>query len=247
MYKYVDFTQLEGFPFTQDTLKFLQESYREEFAAIAGFMGDNVIMSGVADLGADWGDGWVCIAGELLPFVGGTKAAQIVIEETTAAKVFGDGSSKDVWITRVAKSGVAGGTDHTSFVRLDTLKAMMANNWVTTARINDLAVTTAKIADASVTDTKVTSRVFARRSELAADFNDATQSTIEFATGAAANPPSAGGTKHFLVFNTIGSTNGSINQMAVQVAGTGIGNIYNRLFTAGFPGSWGGWTLINNP
>jgi hypothetical protein len=122
MYKRIDFTQLEGLPLTQNTLNFLQESYRDEFAAFAGWAGDYVILSGVADLGANWGDGWVCIAGELLPFVGGVKAAQVVIEETVVAKVYGDGSSKDAWYTRVAKSGVAGGVLHTAFTRVRTLK-----------------------------------------------------------------------------------------------------------------------------
>jgi hypothetical protein len=122
MYKFIDFTQLEGLPLTQNTLKFLQESYRDEFAALAAFAGDYVILSGVADLGADWGNGWVCINGELLPFVGGTKAAQIIIEETVVGKLFGDGSTKNVWFTRVAKSGVAGGTLHTAFTRVRTLK-----------------------------------------------------------------------------------------------------------------------------
>ena len=124
MYKNVDFTQLEGLPLTQNTLKFLQESYRDSFAGLADFAGDYVIMSGVDDLGANWGDGWVAIDGELLPFVGGTKAAQIVIEETTVAKLFADGNSRDVWYTRVAKSGVTGGVDHTSFTRMSTLKTL---------------------------------------------------------------------------------------------------------------------------
>lgn len=128
MYKHVDFTQLEGLPLTQNTLKFLQESYRDAFAGLAAFAGDYVILSGVADLGANWGDGWVAINGEILPFVGGTKAAQIVIEETVVAKLFADGNSRNAWYTRVAKSGVIGGVDHTSFTRMSTLKTLQTRS-----------------------------------------------------------------------------------------------------------------------
>jgi hypothetical protein len=127
MYKKIDFTQLEGFPLTQDTLAELQKSYRDTFGGLAFFLGDYVIVSGVADLGASYGDGWVAINGELLPFVGGVKAAQIIIEETVVSKQFADANSKPVWYTRVAKCGVAGGTTVATFVRLSSIKQIMAN------------------------------------------------------------------------------------------------------------------------
>lgn len=121
MYKYIDFTQLEGLPLTQNTLKLLQDGYRETVVGIATLLGDNVIISGVADLGANYGDGWVVIGGELLPFIGGVKADYIVTETTATGKIYADGATRNAWYTKVAKSGVAGGVLHTSFVRLDTL------------------------------------------------------------------------------------------------------------------------------
>lgn len=127
MYKRIDFTQLEGLPLTQDTMQFLQSSYRDALSGIAQLLGDYVIVAGVADQGANWGDGWVAINGELLPFVGGVKASQIVIEQTIVAKQYSDGTSRNAWYTRVAKNGVTGGTPFSSFVRLDTIKQIIAN------------------------------------------------------------------------------------------------------------------------
>jgi len=127
MYKRIDFTQLEGLPLTQNTLKFLQDGYRDTVVGIASVLGDFVIVSGVADLGANYGDGWVIYNGELLPFVGGVKAAQVVTEETAVGKIYGDGATRNAWFTKVAKSGVAGGTPHANFVRLYTLAEVKAD------------------------------------------------------------------------------------------------------------------------
>jgi len=120
MNKYIDFTKLEGLATYQDTLAFLQESYRGAFAGIAASFGNHVIISGVADLGANWGDGWVVIDGELLPFAGGLKAAQVIVEELTDTEVFGDDSIQTVYFTKRAKCASAGGTDMVDFVRLST-------------------------------------------------------------------------------------------------------------------------------
>ncbi len=125
---YIDFTQLEGLPLKQNTLKFLQDTWVATFTGLADFIGDNVIISGVADLGANYGDGWVIIDGEVLPFVGGVKADYVVIEETPAGKIFFDGIERDVWLTRVAKSGAVPGVAHADMVRLDTLKDIQAKN-----------------------------------------------------------------------------------------------------------------------
>lgn len=124
MHKRVDLTLLEGINFTQDLLDYMQSSYKEALAAFAISQGDNVIMSGVVDEGATYSNGWVVIAGEVLPFVGGLKAAKIIIEQTIAQEQFDDGSSKNVYYTRVAKCASAGGTDFTAFVRLPTIKAI---------------------------------------------------------------------------------------------------------------------------
>lgn len=109
---------------TQETLDFLQTSYRDTFTGIAALLGDLVIVTGVTDLGADYSDGWVCISGEILPFIGGTKAANIIVEEIVTQKTFADAVDRDAWYERHAKCASSGGNPVASFVRLQTIKSL---------------------------------------------------------------------------------------------------------------------------
>jgi hypothetical protein len=127
MYKRIDFTQLEGLGFTQDTLDFLQASYRDSFAGLAAFLGDFVIVTGVIDEGATYSNGWVAINGQLLPFAGGLKASRIIVDEVVTTELFEDGSTKNVYYVRTAKLASSGGTLFTSFVRLSTVKQIISD------------------------------------------------------------------------------------------------------------------------
>lgn len=127
MYKRIDLTQLEGIAVTQDTLEFLQSSYRDAFGPLATVLGDFVIVSGVNDTGTHYTNGWVAINGELLPFVGGLKTSQIIIEEETGNEGYADGSNKTVYFIRRAKLASSGGTAVAAFTRLNTLKQIMAD------------------------------------------------------------------------------------------------------------------------
>ena len=133
MNRRIDFNQLGGFPISQNSLAFLQQSFRDAFAGLAAYFGDYVILSGVADLGANYGDGWMAINGELVPFVGGTKASNVVITESVASKLFADGNTKNVWYTRTASCASSGGTPFTSFTRLSGAKNDQLN---LTAEVN---------------------------------------------------------------------------------------------------------------
>ena len=122
MYQRIDFSKIDGYPLTQDTLDFMQKSYRDAIAAMAGLMGNLVIVSGVADLGANWGDGWVVMNGELLPFVGGVKAARVIVEEITGTETFANASVQTVLYTRRARLASVGGDAFADFVRLTNMK-----------------------------------------------------------------------------------------------------------------------------
>lgn len=139
MNKRIDFTKLEGLAVYQDTLDFMQTSYREALAAIAALCGPYVIVVGVLDEGATYSNGWVCINGELLPFAGGLKNDQIIIEELTDTEVFGDDTVNTVYYTRRAKCGVAGGVDFVDFVRLNTIAATQINLATLTTTVASLA------------------------------------------------------------------------------------------------------------
>ena len=76
--------QAGGFPLTTETLNFLQNTYKI-FNAISG--------------------GVVAIEGELYPFEGTTIGATVFIKETQIPQTFEDGSSKNVYIQKVATFG----------------------------------------------------------------------------------------------------------------------------------------------
>ncbi|MDE3185291.1 MAG: hypothetical protein KGM16_17905 [Bacteroidota bacterium] len=106
----IDLTQLGGFPLEQDTLKFMQDNAADAFSAIAKLCGDKTILTGVVKTGSLVSDGWIAYGGELIKFVGGNYAAQVVISETAAVDqaLFEDGSTKDVYFTKIATCGAAG-------------------------------------------------------------------------------------------------------------------------------------------
>jgi hypothetical protein len=124
MYKRLKLDELEGLQFTQDTLDFMQQSYRDAFAGLSLFLGDFVIVTGVIASGGNYSNGWVAINGELLPFVGGLIAPNIIIEEIDGTEEFADGSNKNVRFIRQAKSANTGGTPIANFVRLKSVKVL---------------------------------------------------------------------------------------------------------------------------
>lgn len=124
MYKRIDFTKLEGIAIYQDTLDFLQTSYRDAISAIAKAFGSRVIVTGVTDQGATYSDGWVVIEGELMPFTGGLKTDRIIVEQLKDTEIFADGNKHTVYYTSVAKLGVTGGYPISEFIRVDTMSAI---------------------------------------------------------------------------------------------------------------------------
>lgn len=96
--------QAGGFPLTTETLNFIQNTYKI-FNAISGLTGDLAIVSGCQQVGNTISDGVVCIEGELYPFEGNTIGTTVFIKETPTPQTFEDGSSKNVYIQKVATFG----------------------------------------------------------------------------------------------------------------------------------------------
>ena len=59
MNKQIDLLNLGGFPFEQNTLKFLQESYTGALGALAKLCGDKTILHGVEVNGSNVTAGWI--------------------------------------------------------------------------------------------------------------------------------------------------------------------------------------------
>lgn len=124
MNKRIDFSFNGGFPATQFMTKFMQDSFREAFGAIASLIGDKVILQGVEEIGGQVTNGWICVGGELMPFTGGPLIAgvAIAITETPASRVFDDGNTNDVYFTKEAAFGTPGNFPYTDLKRVDTIK-----------------------------------------------------------------------------------------------------------------------------
>ena len=132
MNKRIDLTNLGGFPLGEDTLDFMQQSYRDAFKAMASLCGDKSILTGVVVAIGAVSDGWISYGGELIPFVGGAAADQVVIQELPALvkSIFNDGASRDVYFTKFASCGVLGNFPFSDLKRIKTL--------VTPTSYNDL-------------------------------------------------------------------------------------------------------------
>lgn len=124
MNKRVKLDNLGGFPFTQDTLKFMQDSYRDAFKAIAAMLGDKVIVTGVVNVAGVLSNGWITYQGELIPFVGGAATAGVVIQETATSEVYEDLVNKEVYFTKVAFCGGPQTFPFADLKPLDTILGM---------------------------------------------------------------------------------------------------------------------------
>ncbi len=125
MNKKIDYSNLGGFPLTQDVLAFMQDSYRDVLSAIARLCGNKVIVYGVTVAGANVSDGWLVINGEFIPFVGGNLGTQVLVSETGTPLTFEDASVPNVLFTKTATTGAIGGFPFSDLVRLPTLAAQM--------------------------------------------------------------------------------------------------------------------------
>lgn len=115
-------THLGGLPLTQERIDFLQQSYLSAFAAIAKLCGDKTILQGVETVGVNVTDGWISYNGELIPFLGGSIADDVVITTTPTPFTFGDASVHDVEFTKVATCGPVGAFPFADLVTLLSLR-----------------------------------------------------------------------------------------------------------------------------
>ncbi len=123
MNKVEQLTNLGGFPMTQYTLDFMQQSYRNALASLARLVGEAVIVAGMEESGDTVADGWISYNGELLPFTGGPRLSTWIVEEVTEDRVFADQVSRTVYFTRSARFA-AGGIPYANLQRIGALSAM---------------------------------------------------------------------------------------------------------------------------
>lgn len=107
----IDYNQTGGFPLSTQILDAAQEAYAtfNQYGYLAG--NNMVIITGCEPAaGGAVTDGFVAINGELLPFVGTTETADVIIVESADARGFEDGNVKPVIYTRYATFGSGAGS-----------------------------------------------------------------------------------------------------------------------------------------
>lgn len=127
MHKSLDLTKLGGVYAYQDSLKFMQEGYGGALDGLAAGLGNKFVLSGCVDSGAAVTDGWVCINGEIMPFVGGAMPGtpKVLVTTTITKELYDDGLEKDFYTSKVASLVSVGDFDYVELQRLPGIKGIM--------------------------------------------------------------------------------------------------------------------------
>lgn len=139
MSKRINFNNTGGHPIDTNMLALMQDAYKGPLFALSMLLGNKVIVSGVVvDMNAQTvSDGWICVDGELLPFVGGNITVDaitgeileyVALTETAVALVFEDGQTHDTEFTKSAALSVSAGQFlFKELIRLDSFKTIQEN------------------------------------------------------------------------------------------------------------------------
>ncbi|GIZ15275.1 phage tail protein [Capnocytophaga catalasegens] len=120
----INFNQTGGFPLDTDILQFMQTAY-DMFNSLGELAGNLAIVKGCELTGNTVANGVVYIAGELLPFRGGTISEKIVVREEKRSLPFEDGETKEVETIRYATFGNGATTyNWADFKRINPLREL---------------------------------------------------------------------------------------------------------------------------
>lgn len=107
MHKNINFSELAGLPFDQQTLEFMQSAYSELSGCLAAMIGDNVIVAGCIVSGNSVSAGWIITGGQLLPFVASETGVleTFIIQEAVTSLIFENAQQKQIEFSRFAQFG----------------------------------------------------------------------------------------------------------------------------------------------
>lgn len=145
----IDLFKYPRFPLSSETIDFMQ-SMSVLIAKLAGLGGSNYILSGCVETGSNVSSGVVVIAGEILPFAGGTKTTYVVIEETKRSVTAESQVYADIYTSRVCRFG--SGTVQIEWVTISRVPDILT---VSTGLAELLAAFNAHVADHRVVWSKV--------------------------------------------------------------------------------------------
>jgi microcystin-dependent protein len=143
MFQNLDFSKAGGFPLTQKTMSFVQNSYNKVLEALARSIGNYVIISGVTEISPNvFTNGWITYDNKIVPFAGGNELNFIKLVQTNGSEIFNNGNIYQVSIEYTAVFDGAGGAVFNSFQRLSLteLKTMIDNTYTLAANAYNLAL-----------------------------------------------------------------------------------------------------------
>lgn len=115
-----------GLQFYQNTLHYMQSGINQALVGVCKALGNVVIVSGCEIVAGNISAGVMVINDEVLQFAGGTNLGFVQVQETVTNKVYKDGISRPLYISRTAIPA-ASGTAIGDFVRLKTLKQLSSD------------------------------------------------------------------------------------------------------------------------
>lgn len=236
-------------PFNKASLEHIQEAFQEVFTSfLKQFTEDTANyfrLHGLVDSDGsatawDISAGAVYFNGEVFQvdaFVGTDPSDVPVLTLSTTYRA-GDpvkfSDNNDFNVHEIRKMVITLGAPGSGDVNFTSLQ-QFGQSWVTGPRI----------ASNAVDSTKVNSTIFAGDVYNHTDDLDTfANGKIQFVTGAAPNAPVAGGGNQFMIVTFKADTNGSVSNLAIQVAGAGAGDIYYRTKPA--LGSFTAWGAAIN-
>jgi hypothetical protein len=122
----IDLNKQGGLPVTQNAIAYMQEGFSQSIGALTALAGNLVILSGCEDGNGLLGDGWVIIAGEVLPFRKSAKQSYIVVTTERTEITYETGVKHNSKVLRYAQFGSAGDEKYlfSLFVRVDNLVSL---------------------------------------------------------------------------------------------------------------------------
>lgn len=113
----IDLTKSGGFPFTQNALAFMQNSYTELFTAIGRCYGNKTIVAGMEVGGSSVAEGWFVYEGEFIKFEPTAIDNKISISQALTSVEFEDGLTKAVYYAKTAVCAATGQFDFSDLKR----------------------------------------------------------------------------------------------------------------------------------
>lgn len=146
MFQKIDFTKLGGYPLTQKTMLYVQDSYNDVLEALARAIGNYVIISGVTEISPNvFSSGWVTYGNKILPFSGGDEFNFVKLIETNTNETFNNTNVFEVTTGYTAVfDSVDNGVTFSQFQRLSLVS--LKTDIITVTNTANSAISTANSA-----------------------------------------------------------------------------------------------------